>query len=413
MVSGDAVGEDAVGEDAVARDAVGGDAPLRGVRVVDLTRFVSGSYAGMLLAAFGADVVKIEALPDGDPYRSQGTAFVAGESALFQALNTGKRSIALDLKSDAGRDLLDRLLAVSDVLLENGRPGSLAGIGFDAAAVTARHPHVVYGSVSGYGQDGPDAAKGGFDLILQAEGGIMSVTGAGVGEHVKVGVPILDIGSAISCALGVVSALYRKERSGSGAGAVVSSSLLEFAVASFTSVAPTFLVDGQVPAPMGSNSPTFAPYGAFAARDGHLVVAGAGSESLWQRFCAALGADELVDDPRFRTNADRVGNLDALTVEIERRLAAESVQTWLDRLAAAGVPAGQVRDLGQVLDSAQVRALGMVRTVETAAGSYRAVGPPVRVDGALDYPRPAPKLGEHTEEILAELDAAGGGSRDD
>ena len=385
---------------------VTGAAPLTGVRVVDLTRFVSGSYAGMLLAALGADVVKVEALPHGDPYRSQGTAFVAGESALFQALNTGKRSIALDLKSAAGREVLDRLLAISDVMLENGRPGSLAGLGLDAATVTARHPHLVYGSVSGYGQTGPDAAKGGFDLILQAEGGLMSVTGSGVDEHVKVGVPILDIGSAISCLLGVVSALYRRQRTGTGG--VVSSSLLEFAVASFTSVAPAYLVDGQIPVPMGSHSPTFAPYGAFAARDGHLVVAGAGSESLWQRFCAVLDAEELVADPRFATNAQRVANLAELTVEIEQRLATESVDTWLARLEVAGVPAGRVRDLGQVLSSAQVNALGLVRTVTGADGAYRVLGPPVRVDDGLAYPRPAPKLGEHTEEILAELAAAEG-----
>ena len=223
----------------------------------------------------------------------------------------------------------------------------------------------------------------------------------------KVGVPILDIGSAISCALGVVSALYRRQRT--GGGAVVSSSLLEFAVSSFTSVAPTYLVDGQIPAPMGSHSPTFAPYGAFAARDGHLVVAGAGSESLWQRFCVALGAGELIEDPRFRTNADRVSNLAELTAEIERRLAAESVDTWLARLDAAGVPAGQVRDLGQVLGSHQVRALDLVRTIGTPTSSYRVLGPPVRVDGALPFPRPAPGLGEHTDQILGELDAVAGG----
>lgn len=386
------------------------DPPLRGVRVVDLSRFVSGSYAGMLLAALGADVVKVEALPDGDPYRNQGTAFVAGESALFQALNTGKRSLAVDLKSPDGRRVLDRLLAVSDVLIENGRPGSLAGIGLDAASVTARHPHLVYGSVSGYGQTGPDAARGGFDLILQAEGGLMSVTGSGPGEHVKVGVPILDIGSAISCCLAVVSALYRRQRT--GAGGVVSSSLLEFAVASFTSVAPQYFVDGEVPAPMGSHSPTFAPYGAFAARDGHLVVAGAGSEALWQRFCRALGAEELIDDPRFRSNADRVANLTELTAEIERRLATDSVDAWLDRLAAAGVPSGRVRDLAQVLGSPQVEALGMVRTAGAGDRSYRVIAPPVRVDGALAYPRPAPGLGEHTEQVLAELDRAEGSDGD-
>lgn len=376
-------------------------APLAGVRVVDLSRFVSGAYAGMLLAALGAEVLKIEVPPHGDPYRSQGTAFVGTESALFQALNVGKRSVRLDIKDPQDREELERLIASADVLLENGRPGSLARAGLDAESLTGRYPQLVYASISGFGQHGPDAGRGGFDLILQAEGGLMSVTGEPEQAPVKVGVPALDIGSAISCALGVVSALFR--RSNTGSGGVVSSSLLEFAVATFTSVAPAYLVNGEIPGRMGSHSPTFAPYGAFAAKDGHLVLAGAGSEELWHRLCRALGTIELASDPRFATNADRVAHLEALTEQIEGVLGERTVEEWVDRLEAEGVPAGRVRDLGQVLNSPQVEALGLLRDVEGPSGSYRVVGPPLQVDGALDYPGPAPLLGEHTDAVLASL----------
>lgn len=380
---------------------VSGDLPLDGVRVVDLTRFVSGAYAGRLLAALGADVIKVELPETGDPYREQGTAFVGDESALFGALNCGKRSILIDLAADEGRAQLDALLETADVFLENGRPGALAKLGLDAASVAARFPHVVYGSISGYGQSGPDAGRGGFDLILQAEGGLMSVTGEPDSGPVKVGVPALDIGSAVSCALGVVSALYARNRTGRGAR--VAASLLEFAVASFTSVAPSYFVDGEVPGRIGSHSPTFAPYGAFRAKDGHLVIAGAGSEALWQRLCEALDAPELADDPRFADNAARVRNRSVLTDELEARLRRCDRAHWLSRLDAARVPAAEVRDLAQVLDSAQVRHLGLVQADPGAPAMTPVLGVPLQVDGPLPSAGRWPRLGEHTEEILAEL----------
>ncbi|WP_432989728.1 CaiB/BaiF CoA transferase family protein [Dactylosporangium sp. CA-233914] len=375
--------------------------PLEGIRVVDLTRFVSGAYATMLLASLGADVIKVEVGDDGDPYRAQGTAFVGGVSALFQALNTGKRGISVDLRSESGLRVMEALLATADVMVENGRPGSLRRFGLDAASVRTSHPHLVYGSISGYGQVGPDASLGGFDLTMQAEGGLMSVTGVAGGEPVKVGVPVLDIGSAVSCALAVVAALLGRERHGRAAH--VSSSLLEFAVATFTSVAPAYLVDGEVPRQMGSHSPTFAPYGAFRARDGYLAIAGAGSEDLWHRLCTAIAAPQLRTDTRFATNADRVRHLPALIEAIEAVLGRHDVDDWLARLAQAGVPSAKVRDLAQVLSSAQVAALGQVREVPMSGGAYRHIGPPFQVDGVLDYPRAAPDLGEHTDEVLAEL----------
>lgn len=381
--------------------------PLEGVRVIDMTRFVSGAYTGTLLAMLGADVIKVEASPDGDPYRSQGTAFVDGESGLFGALNLGKRSVLLDLRTTEGRSALEALLATADVFLENGRPGSLKKLGMDAAAVTERHPSLVYGSISGYGQDGPDAGRGGFDLILQAEGGLMSVTGESDSGPVKVGVPALDIGSAVSCALAIVAALFRRTAHQAG-GAIVSSSLLEFAVASFTSVAPAYFVDGDVPGRIGSHSPTFAPYGAYRASDGYVVLAGAGSEDLWHRMCAAIEAPELRDDDRFGSNADRVANLGELITELESRLVKRDRHYWIETLARFGVPAAEVRDLGQVLTSPQVRALGQVQSDPANPGGQKTLGAPIQIDGPLPFPGRAPRLGEHTDEVLAQLGSEGG-----
>ena len=374
--------------------------PLAGVRVLDFGRFVSGSYASMLLAALGADVVKVESGPLGDPYRTQGTVFVDGESALFQALNVGKRSMCVDLRSAEGRAAVEALLATSDVFIENGRPGALRGLGLDSESVAARHPQIVYGSISGYGQSGPDAGKGGFDLILQAEGGLMAVTGEPDSGPVKVGAPLLDIGSALSCALGVVAALYARGRTGRGGHATAS--LMEFAVASFSSVAPAYFATGEAPGRLGSHSPTFAPYGAFRAKDGYLVAAGAGSDDLWLRFCRAIGAAELPADERFATNADRVAHLQALVDAIEDVLGTDEVDYWLARLEDAGVPAARVRSLDQVLQSDQVASLGIVRENPTEL-PQRYVGPPLGLDGPLRFERGAPTLGQHTDEILAEL----------
>ncbi|WP_199865121.1 CaiB/BaiF CoA-transferase family protein [Frankia sp. EI5c] len=375
--------------------------PLAGVRVVDLTRFVSGAYATMMLAALGADVVKVEPPAGGDSYRAQATATVADRSALFLSLNNGKRSLALDLRAPAGQAALERLLAGADVLVENARPGALARYGLDAEAVLARHPRIVYGSVSGYGQTGPDASRGGFDLILQAEAGLMSVTGTAESGPVKVGAPLLDVGAGICAVTGILAALLR--RAETGLGGHVSSSLLEFALAGLTTPASAYFAAGEIPSRLGTHSPSFAPYGAFRARTGELVLAGAGNEALWRRLCVTIGIPEAVDDPAFATNADRVRNRDALTARIETALAADDAPTWVARLEAAGVPAGLVRDVGEALTSAQATAIGAVAAVATPDGiPYQAVTVPLRAPGPLSFPSGAPDLGQHTREVLRE-----------
>jgi crotonobetainyl-CoA:carnitine CoA-transferase CaiB-like acyl-CoA transferase len=372
---------------------------LSGLRVLDLARFVSGSQATMLLAAMGADVIKIE-VPPGDPYRWQGTERVGGESALFLALNAGKRSVAIDFRTPAGRQALEPVLASADMLMENSRPGSLARHGLDWESVHARYPRLVYGSISGYGDVGPDAGRGGFDLILQAESGLMSVTGTKGSGPVKVGAPVLDVGAGLSCALGMLAACIERQRTGTGR--LVSSSLLEFALATLGTVAASVMISGEVPGLLGTHSPTFAPYGGFRTADGWLVLAGAGSEEMWARACRALGLWALLDDERFADNARRVAHRDQLTAEIEAVLTTRPTAYWLASLAEAGVPAAEVADLAQALDSPQAKALGAVQELGHPA-AYRLVGPPLRVDrAALGYPAPAPRLGSDTRAVLAE-----------
>jgi crotonobetainyl-CoA:carnitine CoA-transferase CaiB-like acyl-CoA transferase len=374
---------------------------LAGLRILDLTRFVAGSQATALLAAMGADVIKVE-IPPGDPYRTQGTERTGGESAVFLSLNTGKRSLAIDFRNPAGRAALERVLASCDVLMENSRPGSLVSHGLDWESVHDRHPALIYGSISGYGDAGPNAGKGGFDLILQAESGIMSVTGSAATGPVKVGAPLLDVGAGLSCALGVLAACVERQRTGTGR--LVSSSLLEFALTGLGTVAAGVLVSGVAPGLLGTHSPTFAPYGGFRTADGWLVLAGAGSEDLWRRACVTLGLERLVTDDRFADNARRVANRDELTREIEVVLSTRTTADWLAEFEHAGVPAAQVSDLPQALSSAQVGALGTVQELpHPQTGSYRLIGPPVRVDREpLGYRSAAPALGADTTAVLAE-----------
>jgi crotonobetainyl-CoA:carnitine CoA-transferase CaiB-like acyl-CoA transferase len=374
--------------------------PLAGLRVLDLTRFVAGSFTTAVLASLGADVVKLEVPPAGDPYRAQGTERLGNESVLFLSLNSGKRSVALDFRSPLASGALDRLLACSDFLVENARPGSLSPYGLDWDVVHDRFPRIVYGSISGYGDVGPEAGKGGFDLILQAESGVMSVTGSPESGPVKVGAPLLDVGAGLSTAVGLLAAHVDRERTGTGSH--VTSSLLEFALAGLGTLAASFFVSGEVPGLLGTHSPTFAPYGGFRTEDGWIVLAGAGSEDLWARCCECLGLTHLIEDARFADNAARVHNRDALTDELEAVLRTRPSAEWLDLLARAGIPAAEVRGIDAVLAGPQPEALGSVQTLEHAgAGSYRVVRAPLRIDGEpLSSPSPAPVLGADTRAVL-------------
>ncbi len=377
--------------------------PLEGLRVLDLTRFVAGSQTTALLATMGADVVKVEVPPTGDPYRVQGTERLGDQSVLFLSLNSGKRSLALDFRSPAAAEAVDRLLASSHFLVENARPGSLGRYSLDWESVHKRYPSIVYGSISGYGDVGPEAARGGFDLILQAESGLMSVTGSEGSGPVKVGAPVLDVGAGVSCALGLLAAHIERERT--GVGTHVSSSLLEFALTALGTLAASTFVSGDVPGLLGTHSPTFAPYGGFRTADGWIVLAGAGSEDLWVRCCRVLDASHLLEDSRFADNASRVRHRDELTAALEDVLRRRPSAHWLELLGVEGVPAARVQDIAEVFASEQTEALGAVQELQhSTAGGYRTVGTPVRFDlETFPYPSPAPALGEHTFEVLAEL----------
>lgn len=375
--------------------------PLAGIRVLDLTRFVSGAYATMVLSALGADVIKVEALPAGDPYRAQGTVPVGSLSGLFAALNTGKRSLAVDLRAPDGAALIRRLASDSDVFVQNARPGSLDRAGLGAKDLQQLNPRLVYASISGFGDTGPDAARGGFDLILQAASGLMAVTGTPQSGPVKVGAPALDIGSGISVVAGILAALLARAKD--GAGRTVSSSLLEFGLSCFTSYSTDMLQAGRPPGLLGNDSPQFAPYGVFRCQDGAIALAGVGREELWTRLCTALGRPDWAADPRFTSNAGRLRHRGELTAQIEDVLTTATTAHWQQVLDEAGIPASVVNQPTAALGSAQAAALGIVAESHTPDGqAYRTLRPPLSVDGMAGYPRGAPALGQHTTEILGQ-----------
>ena len=376
--------------------------PLTGIKVLDMTRFVSGAYCTMVLDALGADVIKIEGLPKGDPYREQGAVKAGTLSGLFASLNAGKRSLAVDLKNPAANDLIKTLAQDSDVFVENARPGSLGKAGLGEKDLREINPKLIYASISGFGQTGPDSRRGGFDLILQAASGIMAVTGTQDSGPVKVGAPALDIGSGLSTATAILAALFA--RTLDGKGRTVSSSLLEFALSCFTSYSTDMLETGTEPGLLGNDSPQFAPYGVFRCADGAIAVAGAGSDQLWLRLAATLGQPDWPGDPRFATNNDRVAHRTELTREIEQVLVTRPASHWQQAFDEAGIPASPVNKPAAALNSAQARALETLQQVSTPDGhQYQTVRPPLNIDGVRGYSRGAPALGQHTAEILDEF----------
>ena len=379
--------------------------PLTGTTVVDLTRFVSGPFSTMVLASLGARVLKIEVPPLGDSYRSQGLTSTDDASALFDSVNRGKESVALDFREPDGADALELLLAGSDFLVHNARPGSMERYGLDFDSVHQRHPWLIHGSISAFGDLGPQAGRGGFDLIVQAESGLMSVTGSEASGPVKVGTPMLDIGAGLAAVTALLAA--HLTRLTTGIGSEASSSLLEFAMASFTTLAGDILLSGTSPTLLGSHSSSFAPYGGFSTRNGTIVIAGAGDERLWLALCEVLGRPELATDSRFADNLSRVKHRDELTGIINSVLDSEDLGTWLERFEAAGIPAGQVQPLHNVLNSPQVQALNIMRTPTGAIdATIAAVDPPFRINGERPQLRESPQFGAHTRSVLREFGAS-------
>ncbi len=392
--------------------------PLSGIRVIDLSTVLAGPYATMILADLGADVVKIEP-PDGDATRGWGPPWVGDldrgtrTAAYFLAVNRNKRAVRLDLKSPAGASVLRRLLADADVLIENFRPGALDRLGFDDDALRSINPRLVHLAISGYGPTGPAADRPGYDFVIQAVGGLMSITGdadAVGGRPTKVGVAISDVVTGLYAAIGILAALLARADSGQGVdGQRVDVSLLGSTLAVLVNQAQNAFVTGRSPGRRGNAHPNIVPYETFPTADGELAVA-VGSERQWPRFCEALGLPALAQDPRFATNGDRVEHRDALRPLIAERLAGRPTAEWAAALDAAEVPNGAIADIRGAFDSPEAGALGMSVDIEhPALGVLRQVGIPITFETTPGAIRSAPPLlGEHTDEVLTEagFDAA-------
>jgi CoA:oxalate CoA-transferase len=377
--------------------------PLAGILVVDLTRVLAGPFCTMVLADLGARVVKVEVPGGGDDARRIGP-FVEGRSAYFTSLNRGKESIALDLKHPPDRTVFEKLLSRADVLAENFRPGVMDRLGFGWEDLRRRFPRLVVASTSGFGQTGPYAARPAYDIVVQAMGGVMSLTGHPGGLPTRVGTSVGDIAAGLFTAIGIQAALVERERSGEGMQVDVA--MLDAQVATLENAIARYVATGEVPGPMGSRHPSIAPFQALATGDGHIVVA-AGNDSLFAALSATVGCPELARDPRFASNELRRQNADALAEALEAALAAHGVQHWISELQRASVPCGPLNDVAGFVADPQIAARNMiVRTAGSAPGAVKMAGNPIKLSGYADPPTraPAPDLDADRAKILAELE---------
>ena len=379
-----------------------GNGPLKGLKVIDLSHIMAGPACSMLLADMGADVIKVEKIPGGDDSRRMVPPTVADESAAYLIMNRNKRGIALNLKTEAGRGVLSRLLKGADVLIENYRRGTMEKMGFGFDALHALNPKLIYCSISGFGRTGPYADRGGFDLVAQGMSGLMSITGERPGcPPMKAGPPVTDITAGILACVGVLAALHARESSGQGQ--IVDTSLFEAGITHTYWHSAICFATGQAPGPMGTAHPLNAPYQAFPASDGWITV-GAANQENWLRLLEALGAPELGGDPRFANNAQRMRNLPALTAALTPLFQRRSLAEWLRRLEECGVPAGPVLDIAQMHADPQALAREMiVETTHPTAGQVKSIGLPIKFsDTPGGVSRAAPVFGQHTREVLHE-----------
>ncbi len=375
--------------------------PLEGVKVLELCQVMAGPTCGMLLADLGADVVKVEKLPGGDDTRAYDNPQVNGESAAFLAMNRNKRSIALDLKHPAGQEALKRLVRDADVLVENFRKGTMEKFGLGYDALRAINPRLVYCAITGYGHTGPYADKGGFDLVAQGASGLMSITGEPGREPVKCGPPVCDINGGMLGALGIVAAYVHRLKTGQGQ--MVDTSLLEAGIHTTFWHSAIYFATGVSPAPTGSAHVLSAPYQAFPTRDGWVTIGGA-NPANWVRLARMMELPELLDDARFKSNSDRMQNRAALFEILAQKTRERTTQDLVAALDAAGIPAGPVNTIGEMLADPHVLAREMVvETVHPIAGPTKALGLPIKFSATPGgVRRPAPRLGEHTREVLRE-----------
>ncbi len=392
------------------RTAESTPAPLRHLKVLDLSRVLAGPWAGQALADLGAEVIKVERPGAGDDTRAWGPPWLrdgdgaeTGESSYFASANRGKRSITLDVSRPEGQAVARRLAQRADVLLENFKVGDLARHGLGYGDLSALNPGLVYCSITGFGQTGPSRHRAGYDFLIQGMGGLMSLTGepdgAPGGGPMKVGVAIVDVFTGLYATTAVLAALAERQRTGRGAW--VDLSLLDVQVATLANQGQAYLATGRPPPRLGNAHPSIVPYQAFAARDGHLVLA-VGNDGQFARFCEVAGRPELARDPRYATNTARVANRGTLVPQLAALFAARDRDDWIGALEGTGVPCGPINDLRQVFEEPQVVHRGMRLTLEHAtAGRQPLVASPFRFDGApCSSTRPPPTLGQHTVEVL-------------
>ena len=376
--------------------------PLEGIRILDLTRVLSGPYCTMLLGDLGAEVIKVERPGEGDDTRAFAPPFQGDQAAYFLSINRNKKSITLDMKSEQGKEILWRLLDLSDVLVENFRPGAMERLGFGYEAVNDRRPAVIYCSISGFGDSGPQKDRAGYDVIVQGEAGIMDLTGPRDGPPHKVGTSIADLVSGLTAAQGILAALYAARIDGHGQRVHVS--MYEAVAALLTFNASIYFATGNAPRRRGNEHATIVPYETFEASDGWINL-GVANDDIWRRFCAAVGTAELVTDRRFANAPDRVRNRDALVPLIKTVIKQRSRDEWLKLLDDSGVPCGAIRTVAEVCDSEVLRARGMIAEMPHAsAGNVKGIKSAIHLsETVLDTYTAPPKLGEHTNEVLTRL----------
>ncbi len=385
--------------------------PLEGLKVVDLSRVLAGPFCAMLLGDMGADVIKIEEPTEGDDARMWGP-FLGDWSAYFLGVNRNKRSVALDLKSAAGQDTLRALLAEADVFIENIKPGSLDKLGFGYEAVHASNPRLVYCSISGYGRTGPRQHLTGYDPVVQAESGFMDITGTPDGPPVRTGIAMTDYLAALYAYSGILLALRERDRTGEGQQ--VDIALFDSILSTLSMPVGILQATGRKPVRLGNDHSAIAPYEVLKAADGSVMIAAANSR-LWKKLCEAVGVPELVEDPRFKTNTDRVANRQVLKGELERAFASFGTEALVARLQEFGVACGRVRTIPEALQDPQIEPRQMMMPLDDPElEGFRVLGNPIKLSNysARLYRRP-PKLGEHTEEVLASLSATAARKRGD
>lgn len=374
---------------------------LEKLTVLDLTQVMAGPFCCQLLADHGAKVTKVEPIGTGDASRhAMGFPMRGEDNASFLAVNRNKDSVALDLKSEAGREVFYRLVKDADIVVENFRPGVTARLGVDYETLREVNPRIIYASISGFGQTGPYATRAGYDLIAQAMSGVMSVTGEADGNPVKCGIPIGDLGAGLFATLGILSAYIARQQT--GAGQHIDVSLFESALALSVWESTELWTTGRVPARYGSAHRLSAPYQSLRTADGYITV-GANNQRLWERFCATIGREDLRDDPRFAANADRMTNVAALVAELESTMVHKTTDEWAQALDEAGVPCGPIRDYAEVFEDPHTLAREMMVEMDhPVEGTVRGLGIPVKMsDTPGTVRRAAPLLGQHTDEVLA------------